>query len=209
LEILHAYPDSISRRYFIDPDGEGGAEAFSVSCDMERDGGGWTGISRCIAEEHFQPLLVAEESAPIETLRLCTPSTQDANSAHSYHYSFSFPAGFQEFYFSGYLARARAADNAKSEIDPARFQQGLWSLGHGDQHGDISFGAAEQLGPLTSYARTLQAKIECEDCHLDWPEPEQNYDLGEESHRFRIGWGEEGGQAEGWFPWFGGSIFLR
>ena len=41
-EILALDPASVSGIYKIDPDGDGGNEAFDVSCDMDSDGGGWT-----------------------------------------------------------------------------------------------------------------------------------------------------------------------
>ena len=41
-EILALDPNAVSGTYTIDPDGEGGGEAFPVSCDMDTDGGGWT-----------------------------------------------------------------------------------------------------------------------------------------------------------------------
>ena len=39
------YPGLDSGLYEIDPDGDGGGEAFQVWCDMDTDGGGWTLIS--------------------------------------------------------------------------------------------------------------------------------------------------------------------
>ncbi len=41
-EIQALDPAALSGIYKIDPDGEGGDEAFDVSCDMDSDGGGWT-----------------------------------------------------------------------------------------------------------------------------------------------------------------------
>lgn len=42
LEILNAGGSGGSGLYEIDPDGTGGADAFTVFCDMESEGGGWT-----------------------------------------------------------------------------------------------------------------------------------------------------------------------
>jgi hypothetical protein len=41
-EILAVYPDADTGSYTIDIDGDGGAAAFSVGCQMDIDGGGWT-----------------------------------------------------------------------------------------------------------------------------------------------------------------------
>ncbi|MCA9717510.1 MAG: DUF4215 domain-containing protein [Myxococcales bacterium] len=41
-DILALDPAALSGIYKIDPDGQGGQDAFDVSCDMETDGGGWT-----------------------------------------------------------------------------------------------------------------------------------------------------------------------
>jgi hypothetical protein len=43
--ILAGNPSAASGPYTIDPDGAGGNAAFSVTCDMVTDGGGWTQIS--------------------------------------------------------------------------------------------------------------------------------------------------------------------
>ena len=44
-EIHEANPAASDGNYIIDPDGAGGANAFSCSCDMTTDGGGWTLVS--------------------------------------------------------------------------------------------------------------------------------------------------------------------
>ena len=35
------------------------------------------------------------------------------------------------------------------------------------------------------------------------------YTVPNTAQAFRIGWGEGGGQAEGWYPWWAGRVYLR
>ncbi len=50
--ILHDNPNAPSRRYWLDPDGEGGASPLMAFCDMVTEGGGWTIVNR---DERFFP----------------------------------------------------------------------------------------------------------------------------------------------------------
>ena len=72
-----------------------------------------------------------------------------------------------------------------------------------------SFETPDDPGPTTSYAAELTMNVECRDCVADWPADEAIYALTASSVEFRIGWGEAGGQHEGWFPWWSGTIRLR
>ena len=59
---------------------------------------------------------------------------------------------------------------------------------------------------MTSYGATLNMNIDCTICEVAWPEGMAIYQTGMASTELRIGWGEAGSQAEGWFPWWSGTI---
>lgn len=75
--------------------------------------------------------------------------------------------------------------------------------------GDVSFGTPDAAGPVTSYGATLGTQWQCENCTSGWPGGSAVYDIGASSSQFRVGWGEIGGQTEGLYPWWSGTIMLR
>ena len=208
--ILAADPDAGSGAYTIDVDGEGEIEPFEVQCDMETDGGGFTELTLKNACDNLQAVMDFDVQAPIEGIdEECRPFTRDAGGNHSYHYTIPFPPGFTEFYLHEYVMKANAGPNHTSDLF-TNWTQTLWTLAYiAGGRGDISFGSAEEAGPVTSYSQTLPGNVSCLDCETAWPGMMDIYQTGMESKAFRIGWGEGGGEAEGWFPWWSGTIRVR
>lgn len=86
--------------------------------------------------------------------------------------------------------------------------QGAWNNANGGSKGDISFGTAGQNGPVTSFARFIAAGT-CTACVRTFPRNGRIFPMGRSYDTFRIGWGERGGQSEGWYPWWSGYVMLR
>ncbi|MCB9568206.1 MAG: hypothetical protein H6710_13515 [Myxococcales bacterium] len=208
--IKEADPGTESGMYTIDVDGDADIEAFQVFCDMDTDGGGFTELTPMIACTNLNAIMAFDVQAPVSGLdNECRPYTQDAAGGHSYHYTIPFPPGFTEFYLHEYKIKANSTNGNTSDIYTSWYQT-LWTLAYKTGGtGDVSFGAAEEMGPVTSYARLIPANIDCQNCESDWPGMATVYMTAAESKELRIGWGEHGGQVEGWFPWWAGTIRVR
>jgi len=212
LEILNAGRSVGDGVYEIDADGAGGNAPFEVVCDMSTDEGGWTEITLATAALGFGAAMVAVEAAGIEGIDgEHRPFTRDGAGQHTYHYTIEFPAGFAAFYLQDYQLRANGSSAGNTaDINPDLFAQQVWDNAvRAGGVGDVSFGAANEAGPTTSFGRTLADRFDCHDCVLGWPEGAQIYELEGEATQLRIGWGETGPQHEGWYPWWSGTIRVR
>ena len=187
----------------------GGVDPFSVICDMSSDGGGWTGIDFASANDSLSGQLIKKSGSASTNINLTTgPSTRDAgNQDHYYFYEFDYPTTYTEFYLSDWIVKANAGGNHKSEVcgSIVTWNSGLTS------HGDIAMGSPSDSGPVASMyeGMTTGCLFRCTNCTLYWPMGSQIYATSTVADQFRLAWGEEGSQSEGWRPWYTGRVFLR
>lgn len=122
----------------------------------------------------------------------------------------AFPPGFDELYVAAdYLLRANALSPSTSEIYTGISIQTDWATAAGvTGAGDVSLGSPNDVGPTTSYAAE-GAHFSCATCQVAFPTTGTPFAMSGNTSTLRIGWGEGGGQAEGWYPWYAGSIFVR
>lgn len=223
-ELNEAHPNAESGEYEMDPGGpeDDTIETFRAQCNMEKAGGGWMKIEPCMARDILKGQMVeVHPTAENGYDDSCRPFSMDArnDAANVYHYTFTIPGGFREFFLQDYVAKARSGENT-SELGyeqqdwrfPEDYCPGSPPPGRDVNYGDISFGGSENAGPTTSFSRVVsEAPNEpmCQNCTIDWTENGTVYSVDRLDPGFRIGWGECGTQTEGWFPWWQGSVWVR
>jgi cysteine-rich repeat protein len=203
-EILALAPMSPSGLYKVDPGASG--EPWSVTCDMDKDGGGWTGFSvQDTCNGHLESMVVALEQAESAGVDAeCRPFTEKVNAgAFAYYWDISFPPSFRAFFLRGYEVQGLGDAELK-------YPQVLWKKAYEFPNGTLSLGNANDDGPLANWASDggmtgpfFDGQI------LPYPAQELVFELGKDSDLLRIGWGEIGENPEGLYPWWSGQIFVR
>lgn len=203
-EILALAPASPSGIYHVDPKGSG--EPWPVTCDMDKDGGGWTGFSvQDTCNGHLDSVVVPLVPAQSEGVdRECRPFSKYVDGGeYAYTWDITFPPSFSAFFLRGYEVKGLGDAELK-------FPQLLWEKAYEFPNGALSLGDAHDDGPLTNWASDggmvesfLDGQI------LPYPVQETAFELGKTSDVLRIGWGETGIYTEGLYPWWSGQIFVR
>ncbi|MEC8381474.1 MAG: fibrinogen-like YCDxxxxGGGW domain-containing protein, partial [Myxococcota bacterium] len=189
--------------YFLNPNGTNVDEYY---CDMQN--GGWTGINFTQANDLLGGVMVdviAASTDGIDTIR--GPFTRDGNSNHSYHYTFEFLPGFNEFKFQNYEIKANAGSGDTSDINLNSFVMSSWNKAYGGARGDVGFGTAAQSGPVANLSIDHGTSSNCNSCIYTMSNA--IHSIGAVETSFRIGWGESGSEKEGWYPWYDGLILLK
>ena len=207
---LHtSFPSLATSTYYI----QGGtmASAVQMRCEMTAQGGGWTVMTPCLARNSFGGTLttiVAGTASGVDPQ--CRPYGQDDAGAHAYNYTFNFPPGYTQFTFSSYVAASNAVTGVyTSDLGPAGLVT-AWPTNPIGSTGDVTFGNPGLAGPTTSYDVYVAATGYAAGATIPWPGPANTaYSVGPSATQFRIGFGEGGGEFEGWYPWWSGEIWFR
>ena len=208
-EILALAPGSPSGPYLIDP-GETGAP-WPATCDMDKDGGGWTGfVVEDTCTGRLTSVFTTLDKAQFEVIDdQCRPYHHYVNAGGNdggrlaYTWDIVFPPTFSAFFLRDYSVLGTGGPElnfTQTLWAPAfKFPDGALSLGDGHAPGPITnwSAAGGQLGPLNDGQPYL------------YPVQETPFHLDQDSDLLRIGWGEIGVTAEGLYPWWAGQIFVR
>ena len=211
-EVLAICPGLPTGTYELDLDDGGPLPAMEIYCDMDNAGGGWTGFTSQQAHDLLGGVMACPDGAATEGIdSLGRPYTRDQAGSHTCHYTFDLPFIYSEFFLAEYKAKANAGPGYTSELNIDDFwQQTSWQVAHGtNYYGDIGFGTAAESGPVVTYSGTLPYQVMCTNCEIPWPAGDDIYELGQAASTFRMGWGEYGGQHEGWYPWWSGWVMVR
>lgn len=203
-EILALAPESQSGTYLVDPGASG--EPWPVTCDMDKEGGGWTGFTvQDTCNGHLESEVVGLKVADMAGIDAdCRPFTEyPENSDYIYYWDLQFPPGFSAFFLREYMVKGIGDVELK-------YEQTLWTKANEFPNGALSLGDANAEGPVTNWASDggmIESFFDGQ--ILPYPVQELPFPLGQSSNALRIGWGEAGIYHEGLYPWWSGQIFVR
>ncbi len=203
-ELLALAPGSPSGTYLIDPSGAG--EPWPAACDMDKDGGGWTGFTvQDTCNGHLMSAVVPLSKAEIDGIDPeCRPFSEYTNGGeYGYYWDIAFPPTFSAFFLRDYQVQGLGDAELKHP-------QTLWDKPFEWPNGALSLGSAHDPGPVANWALDGGMVESFTDGQiLPYPLLESPFELGQATDTLRIGWGEIGINPEGLYPWWAGQIFVR
>ena len=207
-EILENAQDSASGIYKIDPQGKG--VTWPVVCDMELDGGGWTGIAVSDTCNGNLTSTLTPYNGKVGTdagvTGECQPFAKNINGG-DYHYFFDidFPPGFEAFFLRDYTLFTIS--------DPELgFEQTSWGVGTDFPEGSFSLGDAYAEGPIANWFKDGGPSGPLPvDQEIAYPLLDTPFVLAQPSDKLRLAWADSTtvNFNDGLYPWWAGRIFLR
>lgn len=225
--ILDAGESTGDGRYEIDPDGTGGEDPFSVTCDMTTDGGGWTRLSGQLVLDHFASSFggyfqnngaCARAEWQGDALFFGEATLCNEDIAAYVDIDLGFP--WREFYFDGFTSVETTSPTGTWDMGPVGSGSSAVALGWGGTNssgwGDVGFGSADNSAPTVSYwsansaSQSTNGQTFTFNANIDAGTRLPRYDTGRSSTVLRIGATQTGGDdGEAILVWTAGHIFVR
>ena len=204
-EILALAPGSPSGTYLIDPNASGAP--WPATCDMELDGGGWTGFDvQDVCDDHLAGQIAVVKAAESFTIDAeCRPASWygDNGGEFAYLWDIAFTPGFSAFFLRGYEVKAIGEPELK-------FEATLWTSVVDFPNGSLSLGDGHAEGPAANWAGDGGMVTSFVDGQiLPYPLQDVPFVLQNPTDLLRIGWGDIGVDPDGLYPWWSGQIFVR